>query len=112
MLASVQTSPGAGTSRGLYPPTVRGAPRPLPLLKFLLRFVRNPLSGLPQAIYEDGIVSVDNGRGMIAWISDPALIEQVLLHAADRFPKAALERREFEHTLGDGILTSQGASWR
>jgi cytochrome P450 len=97
---------------GLYPPTVPGAPRPLPLRKYLVRFVRNPLAGLPQAVYEDGIVVFDSGRAVIAWVCDPALIEQVLLHAADRFPKTKVEKRVFEATLGDGILTSQGASWR
>lgn len=110
MLASGQVFDGA--SKALYPPTVQGAPRPLPLGKFLYRFVRNPLSGLPQAVYEDGMVVHDSGRGTLAWITDPALIEQVLLRAADRFPKTDLEKRVFESTLGDGILTSQGASWR
>jgi cytochrome P450 len=100
---------GAG---GLYPPTVRGAPGPLPLRKFLLRFVRNPLTGLPQSAYEERIVLYDSGRAIIAWVSDPALIEEVLLQAADRFPKSELEKRVFERSLGDGILTSQGASWR
>jgi len=89
-----------------------GAPHPLPLYKFLLRFVRNPLSGLPQSAFEQPIVLFDNGRGIIAWVCDPALIEEVLLQAADRFPKTELEKRVFQHTLGDGILTSQGASWR
>jgi cytochrome P450 len=110
MLASEQ-APDQSAS-GLYPPTVRCAPHPLPLHRFLLRFVRNPLTGLPQAVYEDGIVAFDNGRAVIAWVSDPALIEQVLLHRAAQFPKTALEKRVFEITLGDGILTSQGASWR
>ena len=30
----------------------------------------------------------------------------------EEFPKTELEKRVFESTLGDGILTSQGASWR
>jgi cytochrome P450 len=96
----------------LYPPTVRGAPRPLPLRKFLFRFVRNPLSSLPQAAYEQGILVYDNGRARIVWVCDPALIETVLLHEADKFPKTDLEKRVFATSLGDGILTSQGASWR
>jgi cytochrome P450 len=96
----------------LYPPTVKGAPRPLPLRKFLLRFVRNPLSSLPQAVYEQGTLVYDNGRSIIAWVCDPALIETVLLHEADKFPKTDMEKRVFATTLGDGILTSQGASWR
>src|SRR5262245_33577412 len=110
MLASHHPSDRA--SEALYPPTVQGAPRPLPLRKFLFRLVRNPLSSLPQAAYEERIVVYDNGRGTIAWVTDPALIEQVLLHEADKFPKTELERRVFESSLGEGILTSQGTSWR
>jgi cytochrome P450 len=64
----------AGDAVRLYPPTVAPAPGPLPLRKFLLRFVRNPLASLPQAVYE--------------------------------------QKQVFAATLGDGILTSQGASWR
>src|SRR5262245_45851322 len=97
---------------GLYPPTVAASPRPLPLRKFLLRFVRNPLSSMPQAVYEDGIVVRDNGRSVVAWVTDPDLIDVVLLRDAEHYPKAPLEKQVFESTLGDGILTSQGASWR
>jgi cytochrome P450 len=100
------------TEPGLYPPTVAPAPRPLPVRKFLLRFVHNPLASLPRAVYEEGIVVHDNGRSVVAWVSDPALLETVLLAEAERFPKTLLEKRVFAHTLGDGILTSQGASWR
>jgi cytochrome P450 len=97
---------------GLYPPTVRPPERPLPLRKFLFRFVRNPLLSVPRSIYEEGVVVHGSGRAVMAWVSDPALIETILLHEADRFPKTALEKRVFERFLGDGILTSQGASWR
>jgi cytochrome P450 len=96
----------------LYPPTVRGPLRPLPLRKFLIRFVRNPLSSLPQLAYEQPIVVHDNGRSVIAWVTDPALVEKVLLHANAQFPKTPLEKKVFANTLGDGILTSEGASWR
>ena len=100
------------TGQRLYPPTVEPAPQPLPLRRFLWRFVRNPLSSLPRAVYEDGIVVHDNGRSVVAWVTDPALIEQVLLSRAEQFPKTPLEKKVFENTLGDGILTSQGPSWR
>ena len=42
----------------LYPPTVEPPPRPLPLRRFLSAFVRNPLSSLPQPVYEEPIVCV------------------------------------------------------
>ena len=105
------TAPSREAS-ALYPPTVQGAPRLLPLHKYLFRFVRNPLSSVPQTIYEEKVVVYDNGRAIIVWVCDPALIEEVLLHGEERFPKTLLERRVFESSVGDGILTSQGASWR
>ena len=98
--------------QALYPPTVDAPPRPLPLRRFLLTFVRNPLSSLPRPVYEEPIVVHDNGRGGVAWVTDPALVEQVLLHGNAQFPKTPLEKRVFAHTLGEGILTSEGASWR
>jgi cytochrome P450 len=100
------------TAATIYPPTVIAPPRPLPLHRYLLAFVRNPLRSLPQAVYEDRILVHDNGRYVIAYVTDPALIERVLLHDAQRFPKSPLEKRVLHHTVGDGILTSQGASWR
>jgi cytochrome P450 len=96
----------------LYPPTVVPPPRPLPLHRFLMAFVRNPLSALPQPVYEEPLVVQDNGRNVIVWVTDPALVEKVLLHDSAQFPKSPLEKRVFAHTLGDGILTSEGASWR
>ena len=41
------TTVSATAGSALYPPTVAGAVHPLPLRKFLFRFVRNPLSSLP-----------------------------------------------------------------
>jgi cytochrome P450 len=109
MKAAIAPSSDAGA---LYPPTVRGAPHLLPLHSYLFRFVRNPLSSLPQAAYEEKIIVYDNGRAVIVWVCDPRLIEEVLFHGAERFPKTLLERRVFESSVGDGILTSQGATWR
>ena len=109
-MTAATVSATGGTA--LYPPTVAGAAHPLPLRKFLFRFVRNPLSSLPQAIYEEKVIVYDNGRALIVWVCDPQLIEEVLLHGAERFAKTHLERQVFESSVGDGILTSQGASWR
>jgi cytochrome P450 len=96
----------------LYPPTVIAPPRPLPLRRFLLTFVRNPLRSLPQSVYAEPIVVHDSGRSVVAYVTDPALVERVLLQDAQRFPKSPLEKQVLGHTLGDGILTSEGASWR
>jgi cytochrome P450 len=96
----------------LYPPTVTAPPRPLPLRRFLLTFVRNPLRSLPQSVYEKPIVVYDSGRSVVAYVTDPALVERVLLQDAQRFLKSPLEKQVLGEALGDGILTSEGASWR
>jgi cytochrome P450 len=96
----------------LYPPTVEAPPQPLTSWRFLFAFVRNPLSSMPRPVYEDPIVAFDNVRGGVAYVTAPALVEKVLLQSSAQFPKTPLEKRVFHHTLGDGILTSEGASWR
>lgn len=96
----------------LYPPTVTPADRPLPLRRYLMRFVRNPLASLPRQVYEEPFVLHDNGRNLVAWVTDPAIVERVLLRESEKFHKSPLEKRVFRRSLGDGILTSQGESWR
>ena len=96
----------------LYPPTVTPPAAPLPLPLFLLRFVKNPLLSLPRPVYEEPIVLSRPRDGAPVWVTGPALVERILLHEADSFPKSPLERRVLEAMLGDGIRTAQGASWR
>jgi cytochrome P450 len=96
----------------LYPPSVQPPPGPLPIHQFLFRFVRNPLASVPKPVYEAPIVMIDGARGPLVYVTAPALVEKVLLQSSAQFPKTPLEKRVFHHTLGDGILTSEGASWR
>jgi cytochrome P450 len=99
-------------SPALYPPTVTPSARPLPLLPFLARFVRNPLRSLPRAVYEEPVVTYGGKRPLIVWVTDPALIEAVLLKDAEHFPKTRLDRRVLKPIVGDGLLSAQGDSWR
>ncbi len=67
-------------SSGLYPRSVKPAPRPLPVHRFFLQFVRNPLRIVPEAAYHEGMVVRERRTGgKAAWITDPGLIEDVLL---------------------------------
>lgn len=97
---------------GLYPPTVQPAPKPLPVHRFLFQFLRNPLRSLPQAAYEEPIVMLRRKSGDVAWVMDPALTEEILLDRGGHFEKAPIEKRVFERSLGDGVLTSEGPLWR
>lgn len=96
----------------LVPPTVAPTEAPLPVHKFLANFIRNPLATFPKAVYEEPYCVFRNGGRTTAYICDPDLIERFLLDEANDFPKSPLEKRVLGDTLGDGILTAQGASWR
>ena len=58
----------------LYPPRVIPSSRPLPLLPFLGRFVRNPLRAIPFSVYNEPVVTYGRKRPLIAWVTDPALV--------------------------------------
>jgi cytochrome P450 len=93
-------------------PTVEPAEAPLPVAKFLPAFIRNPLATLPRGCYEQPVLIQRNRVRDTAYISDPDLVQRFLLDGSAEFPKSPLEKRVFGATLGDGILTAQGASWK
>jgi cytochrome P450 len=96
----------------LYPPTLQPPERALPLARFFARFIRNPLQALPRSVYTEPVVTYGKKRPLVTWITDPELIERILLKEVDRFPKTDLDRRVLTPILGDGILTAEGDSWR
>ena len=99
-------------ARPLYPPTVEPPSEVLPLSRFLPTFVRNPLRTLPVAVYEEPCLVVERKGRHNAWVTDPAMVERILLHEHEDFAKTPLERRIFEPTIGHGILTAEGPAWR
>ncbi len=96
----------------LYPPTIVPPARPLPLLSFLRRFIRNPLRAIPQSVYEEPVVTYGKKRPLLAWVTDPALIETILVKNSEQFPKTSLDRRVLTPIVGNGLLTTEGDSWR
>ncbi len=96
----------------LYPPAVTPSRRALPLLLFLGRFVRNPLRALPRAVYEQPIVTYGRKRPLVTWVTDPELIERILLKDAAKFTKTRLEKRILVPVVGNGLLSADGEHWR
>lgn len=96
----------------LYPPTVQPARRALPLALTMHRFVRNPLRSIPRATYDQPIVTYGRKRPLVAWITGPDLLEQILVRDAALFPKTRLDRRVLRPVVGDGLLTAEGEHWR
>jgi cytochrome P450 len=99
---------------GLYPRAVQAATGPLRVHEFLFQFVQNPLRIIPEAAYEQAVVA--RGRGQsgrkAVWITDPRLIEDFLVRHWDSLEKSEIEKRVLGRSVGDGILTSDGALWR
>lgn len=96
----------------LYPPAVKPAARALPLSLSILRFVRNPLRSIPRSAYEKPIVTYGRKRPLVAWITGPDLLEQILVRDTHLYPKTRLDKRVLRPVVGEGLLTSDGAHWR
>ena len=97
----------------LYPPTITPPPQPLPIYRFAWRFLSNPLLALPQQVYEDRFVVLNNpGAPTIAWITAPELTERILQNKDNLFVKTPLEKRVFRRSIREGVLTSDGPEWR
>ena len=100
------------TEPRLYPPAAQPADRVLPLPLYLAQFVRNPLTALPKQAFYEPIVTTRYAGVPVAWVTAPALIETIFLKEHEHFPKAPLEQRVLAPLVGQGILTSEGSSWR
>lgn len=100
------------TSQRLVPPTVTPSARALPLWLNLTRFVRNPLRALPRAVYDQPIATYGRKRPLVAWVTGPELIEQVLVKRTDIFAKTRLDKRVLRPLIGTGLLTADGDHWR
>ncbi len=101
------------TRRMLVPPTVTPPTAPLKPLEFLFTFVRNPLRTLPKAAYQQPfLIHSPTPRLKIAWICDPAVVEDLLLNKHGRFKKNVIEKRILGPVLKEGVLIAEGASWR
>jgi cytochrome P450 len=87
-------------------------PGPLQTLSILRRTVKNPIESWPAEVYEQGLVRTEFLGRTTYFVSDPALVQQVLVDDADKLEKAEPMRRALEPALGQGILTSEGARWK
>lgn len=109
----LQAGAVAPAPAALYPPTVAPPDRPIRLNRALFEYVRNPLRVLSRPVYEEAMVVFEPAKGrLVVWVTQPDLVEQVLIAGSDTFSKTEIERRVLGGSLGDGVLTSVGAHWR
>ena len=96
----------------LYPPTVRPPDGGLPFFAYVPALIANPIRVVPESVYNEPVVPYRFLATNIAWVTAPELIEQVLLKETDCFVKSPLEHRVLGPTLGNGLLTASGETWR
>lgn len=104
----------ASDAAPLYPPAITPPDQPLPLMRFLREFPRNPLRSVPRAAYEREIFVLRPKFPKItyAWITGPELVEDVLISHAGDLQKSRVEKRVFAKSVGDSLLTADGHKWR
>jgi len=78
----------------------------------LRRLVRNPMEAWPEAVYREKLVVTYMFGRKTLFVTDPDMVQQVLVDDPDSFVKAEPMRRALEPALGQAILTAEGARWR
>lgn len=94
-------------------PAVPEAPaEDLPLFAYLKAIRTNAVSGWPRRAYEDLVIERRlMGRRSLT-LSDPAGIRRVLMDNQANYVRTPASVRILRPMLGDGLLISEGASWR
>ena len=88
------------------------APGLLATMATLRKLVRNPMEAWPEAVYTEPLTVTRMLGRTTVFVSDPDLVQQVLVDDSDSFIKADSMRRALEPALGQGILTAEGQRWR
>lgn len=98
-----------GTNRTGDPP----GPSGLPLVGNAHQFASDPLAFYEEVAREYGPVArYKLGGKEFYQLSDPDLVEQVLVHRNDSFRKGAEYERVLGPVVGNGLLLSEGQFWR
>jgi cytochrome P450 len=92
---------------GPVPPSKR-----LPFFQYLRTVRRNFIEALDEEMYRQGMI-VQRSVGRHSFIvNDPAGIRYILLENAANFPKADVEHRILGPGMGNGLILSEGETWR
>lgn len=82
---------------------------------FRLRRIHDPQNPQPQIIqaaYEKPVVRQSSALGAFYVVGDPNGVKRVFLDNVANYPKTDMERRLFGAIFGNGLLSSDGETWR
>lgn len=107
MSTIAQPSSVAPILAGPVPPASR-----LPFFEYLRRVRRNFIEALDEGMYRQQIIEQRSVGRRSFIVNDPAGIRHVLLDNAANYPKAPVEHRILGPGLGEGLILSEGETWR
>lgn len=87
-------------------------PKPLPFLQYLRAAQHNYISAFHEDVYKQGIVESKFVTLRTYIVNEPAGVKHVLLDNESNYVKAAIEHRILGAALGNGLITSEGDTWR
>jgi len=94
-------------------PAIPVPEQPLPFWRALVVGSRNWMSAVPAAAYEAPVYAHRGPIGPpLLLVSDPDAVGRLLLERREDYPKSDLQRRFTALALGNGVLLSEGATWR
>lgn len=115
MAASAKPVFPATVSADLDTPRLAGPLPPkerLPYFEYLRRVRRNFIEALDESMYEAPIIRQGTAISRSYIVNDPAGIRRVLLENAANYPKARVEHRILGPAMGNGLILSEGETWR
>ena len=96
------------------PDLVPFEPPPQPLgWPGLLTLWRNYIETIPRSVYEQGVTRIQTRLSDALLVSDPDLIQEILVEKADAFGRDPATRRSFAPIIGTtSLFLAEGADWR
>jgi cytochrome P450 len=103
-----------GSMTSEAPRLAGAAPPPLKAIWSLGRLDhrQNAMPQIIQAAYERPVVRHPSAIGPFYVVSGPEGVKRVLLDNVANYPKTAMERKFFSVIFGDGLISSEGDTWR
>jgi cytochrome P450 len=94
------------------PPAIGPDPRSSGFIGFLRATIRDPVTAIPRSAYEEPITVLSFPGAKVAYVSDPDIIDEILIKRHKDFPKSEVDERIFRPAFGDGLLLADGNDWR
>src|SRR3974390_286808 len=107
MSATVAANPSPPVLAGPVPPA-----KPLPYFQYLRTARRNFIEALDDSMYRAPIVRQGTAISRSFIVNHPAGIRRILLENATNYPKARIEHRILGPAMGNGLILSEGETWR